>query len=901
MPGETSVGLTYARQPPLGADVECRDPAASPTALWQQLFDPWGQHTDLPAQFVTAVRMLAAGRTHEEFYTTLKEIGVDDALHEVFPRICTWLTEATDRDEFWTALDTVRKLGSGRPLGLPTRLDDIQAVLSILEAANITPQIVLQLPEDFRETKASQRREWCDFLADLAEVCDIRLIVTGLQHEWLAETHRDQLPGVSDRRNSRLTGATLSERVERARDHLSHDDREVAVLRALADASGESLTYSELTAQFEVSGSRVRQCISTLARSETGLGLLETFDTVAGKQAKLLDAGREYLDWLDSEIGRQQEVSAFVNSTSTSSDDSRVTPGAHVEAGEGGPAEAAPEDAQPSDRIRLPHHHEVRYLNAEEMARMGAAPPEGGFSVTNYPIEPQDDRGEAGWGYDEKADRLYITSEATGVLQHWVCHARALANWRTWEHILTEDRLEESNLDELVSSFKEMLRGSRCLGYLPDDVQDATEYADALQDALHELLEMTRDWANDNYEDEKRFRSAIIRESIGLVGTMEHVLDLAGVDVVREMRLPNFTRDFDAGRQQELLKTLATATAVLSKYNHSTAYRQLFEDRDDHRKWAIEPTVDAADPFGEMLGAWSIVGDFGDQAEEFASALRTRLQNPKELHEDAPEFAVGIPVRHDVCREQFRSVLSAFRQHKGLIPTPEAVSLLHGLARTPYDAAEAVSQLAPEESQRHIRIAEVRYALQQLDPNRLLRGYSGHTTTPRKLLAALLEADAPLSKTALDEAAGVSADSRGEHLPDLVTAGLVVETDSGYRLQLAFDTEDERYTDRMPAYVRGAGGHPSLHKAAKSIKLAYEHYVENEGVEWRRCRALTGLRHPEVWVEDLLVALWGLTSSETYRDRALEVTGGHERTAIFGQTPNQQAVVNSGTTAKAAD
>ena len=66
------------------------------------------------------------------------------------------------------------------------------------------------------------------------------------------------------------------------------------------------------------------------------------------------------------------------------------------------------------------------------------------------------------------------------------------------------------------------------------------------------------------------------------------------------------------------------------------------------------------------------------------------------------------------------------------------------------------------------------YVLAQLVPRRLLHGFDGRQTTPRKLVSTLLEADRPVISSELDERAGITSRSRRDHLADLIEVGLIV-------------------------------------------------------------------------------------------------------------------------------
>jgi transcriptional regulator with XRE-family HTH domain len=131
--------------------------------------------------------------------------------------------------------------------------------------------------------------------------------------------------------------------------------------------------------------------------------------------------------------------------------------------------------------------------------------------------------------------------------------------------------------------------------------------------------------------------------------------------------------------------------------------------------------------------------------------------------------------------------------------TREAVSLFHGLAATPYDAALAIGRgLSREEIEREIRPDEIRRALQGLQSDGLL---ANATPTVQDVIATLLRAERPLSQAELADRAGRSPRSLREHLPRLETLGLVEATAQGYRLSLSFCTDTERHTTIFPRLV----------------------------------------------------------------------------------------------------
>jgi hypothetical protein len=247
---------------------------------------------------------------------------------------------------------------------------------------------------------------------------------------------------------------------------------------------------------------------------------------------------------------------------------------------------------------------------------------------------------------------------------------------------LTPERIESGKLGDMLANHTDLLRNSRCLGYLADRNATAEDYRDALLAAAEDLRNLTKDLYHGNFEDETRFRGEITREAHGLAGTMVHLLDLADVEIVREARIPRYSQDFKPSQKADLATTLATGASIQSKYGEFAAYRQLFENREDKR--TFPPSVDADDPFGECIGSFVLVGK---SVEGFADRLRRRLAN-QETHDDAPEFAVEIPVEVATERQHVAHTVREMCRQKSIRPTREATSMLAALTGTPYDVGE---------------------------------------------------------------------------------------------------------------------------------------------------------------------------------------------------------------------
>jgi hypothetical protein len=61
--------------------------------------------------------------------------------------------------------------------------------------------------------------------------------------------------------------------------------------------------------------------------------------------------------------------------------------------------------------------------------------------------------------------------------------------------------------------------------------------------------------------------------------------------VVREARIPRFSRDFGKRQQADLAETLSIGASIQSRYGESTAYRQLLESHENKRESAVPPQL----------------------------------------------------------------------------------------------------------------------------------------------------------------------------------------------------------------------------------------------------------------------------------------------------------------------
>lgn len=742
-------------------------------------------------------------------------------------------------DPIETALETLRALGTGMtPQGHPTSRDDLErATPALLAAATSTTRIAIEITGAWFDRSREHREDVLELVLELAKGADVVLRPSTIAARRLHEQHRDLLPAhVTERVNPRRTAPAHArasqlpererERLADAREALDPDGTPAAALRALSDAQSDSLTYRGLRRELRIEGSHPR----VVAQRLEELGLVERLTGSDGHTiVSLLPLGTTLLEEWRSTVGAQSVLQSDTETDADLDSSRRSSPGRYdppksplpCRVGppeDGGPPQHPPADpaaeassAASGDRTDAYAHGAVSlgWMDRARHAAVAGSARSGEVSICNAELEPMlekaGDGREPAWSFDEREDVLAVGAEFHNPMQYWVGVARALAAPRTWKRVLDVERVGPE-LEALETDDVRILRRARCLGWLPDEAADShRELVDEFREAYEELLELTARLRAEDYDDRDEFRGQIQRYALGLAGTMSHLLDLAGVEVVREVRIPEFSDKFSKGghtsRRRDLCKTIAIGAAIQSRYGHHVAYRQLLEDRPDKIEQALDPEVDAADPLAELHGSIVISGHGVEGLED---ELRRALERPKEYRSDAPEIAVRIPVRLADGPATTKRVAEVVARSRELELTRESIVALHGFARSPYAVAEAMTALGSESVPREIHLDELRLALGSLEDDRLL---PDATPAARSGLAALLRAEEPISQAELARRAGISAQSWRNHRDALEVAGLVDETPDGWRCTLPFRSEryEEEEIEAAEPWILDAG------------------------------------------------------------------------------------------------
>lgn len=871
-----SSALSPRRESALSADVRVadRDAGATVAKLHQALFS-----AGLERALLEAIEEIPAALPDRQGAqrAALRELGVN-ALDGLYADVVVTAAGATARareepddvhEERAEAarqelVEVTRQLGTGAtPLGYRTTREDVAVgALAVLQAASVEPTVEVTLTGAFVGQRPEQREQVLGFLEELALAVDVELVLTGAARGCIRADHAADVAGhvtlaCSPRRRQRAHA-----RAERASESLARGKTPARVLEVLAGAASGQRSYEELQRALCLeAGTDARDRLQKAAeRLEERHGLVERVERADGsKVVELRPAGALVVEeWAqDDQIHRQAETSW--TDVGGGDDPPQISPAmpcnpAGTRGGEDGPgagtagsaADAAADADRPAEASSAggdrpaaegdavtdgPGYAEgpvdVEYMSRARHEAAAAAGPAGAIGIVDGPVERDDDGRRPWWSYNSRREQLVVGAEYYNPMQVWVALARSLASGSpesgegTLGEVLTPERLGR-DLRGLETADKRLLRDARCIGWLSDDAT-GEDVVEDLRAAREELLDQAAEFKAGNYEDRDDARSGLLRFAHGLAGTVVHLLDLLGVEVVREVRVPSFPGNYSRESDRaDLAKTVATGAAIQSRYGHFSAFRQLYEEREEKRERALNPEEQGS-ATGSLIGSFVLMGEGLPELEELLAAY---LEGPRELHPDAPDIGISIPIE-TAARGATARAAERMLSTKNLRPTRAAVDVLHGFASDVYAVTAALNRgLAHEELRREVTLYEVRRALAQLEPARVL---PEENPSVRAAVAALLAAEEPISQAELARRADITTQSWRNNREALVAAGLVEETGDGWVVCLPFS--EERYSDveeHLPWFLLeeatgpAAVGRALRHPTDVLLELVYE-------------------------------------------------------------------------------
>lgn len=770
-----STGITLTQQPPVSPLVEL---SADDTAhrLWKEM----AATDSFQRALVESVGELVGDLDHRaRRETALAQLGVT-ALDGVYAGILPSL-DALDA-QFAEVMGVTTGFGAPEPttIGLRAPLDELaDGPLAVLEAAGREPTVALELGSAFRELRADQQRDVVGLLADLADVCDVRVVcgratAAGFRRRW-----HEHLP-VSAPCNADPSSSDVTARVDAARADLDGDGRETIILRALAREASETASYHELYAESTASDSRVRQCIGRLA----GLGLVATFDGAGGRMVELLAAGREYLETLESEIGVQRALPERVSDPPNPSDEFVYAPrpqsreAAPPDGGGGGCGSGAEREAWT----------DARYLSRHEHAAVVSAADGVDVGLSDHPIEGS---GHSPlFSYDDDRGEVVVGGEFHSALSMLVGFARTLAGPKMWNGPLTPERLDA---DADLGALPNPEIWARCSqgGWCSSDEQTAADYIERLLDVREGILGWTTELRNQREADEEQAADEtarrIMRHCHGLIGTVTRMLDYCDIDLVRYVQLPEYSSDWHTSennkRRRTLLKAIVKTSAIAGAYGAYTAERTMYEARPEKREFALGAPQVTRDEPGRLIGSWTIAGRGVSKLLDPADgpSLPSALRSPGELQEDGMNFTsfdVPLSIRTDRDTDAVRTAVRRMCEHKRMRPTSMAVQVLAACTGSVFDATRALAELGsePADMPRAIHLDEVRQALATLPDDRLL------ADAPSRAVGAILKTmlrNDTLTQSELANRADVSTQTVRNNADVLEALGVVERIENG--------------------------------------------------------------------------------------------------------------------------
>ncbi|WP_092665234.1 winged helix-turn-helix transcriptional regulator [Halorientalis persicus] len=766
---------------------------------------------------VDGVRETLAGVPYYARQRTLEDLGVT-AAEGMYAAVLTGLDRPAERVEketfaerypdasasayealhrHATALEVTQQFGQPEPSIVGhLSLDALaEGPVPVIGASGQTPTIAVTVDRDaFEGRDRDDQEQLLELVVTLADACDVRVVSKPVTARWLTREFRDILP--SEFRESvraQCGGSPTADLVDAAREALSPDGRQVDVLRELAATADDIMDLHALQNSVEVSDGRVSQILGQLEE----LGLAERYGKQTAKRVELLQPGVAFLDALDADVGQQATLeSAFSAETGTSTESQPDM--CTIGAGPGPGDVQADADSHGGTGWLTSFMHRRRQAPAIEAAT------EGGLTLLDAPVDdipPQ----KRLWCFDEDSRDLVVGARITSRLSYLVSTALALADPRTWNEVLPTSAVDAgSPFGGLAIDDRNLLRDGRQLGYLSDDVDDSEEWRDKILEWRKDLAEWTGELRTG--DGGEGLGSRIFRNAKGLIGVMTHVLDLAGVGVTVLGIVPNVKRDFgkqaaegEKSQREKLAETIVGQASIDAAYGSHTLERTVFEKRERKVQSAMEPNYDAADPLADLVADTVLVGP----GVSILEPLVEDAINDREPRDDAPEIAVRVPIRTECRREVWSATVQRMCRAKNLKPQREVTTLLRALTASPFSAARALDYLQPEDSERQIRLDEVRYVLTQLPTEHILPGMA---PSVGKLATALLEAQETLSKRDLAEAADVSTRTVSRHIEKLVALGLVTADGGTYRIALPF--HGEHYSDLAPDAVDAERANP---------------------------------------------------------------------------------------------
>lgn len=786
-----SLQLVFDRDD-VDSDVEIDEPRLARTDLWHDLC------IELEDQLVLAVERIAADvDDRDELYNAIVGAGLPQDVASFATALAgPYRESAQSQIEHWA------QLGRGG-IGIDGNgggLDDVASLLELFDLAGRSPSVNLSLPLAWPDADHSRRSRWLSFVTALSGSLSISLSVSRLDMLTVVDQHQDAIPAstVSKARQTRLSGsAPIEAAATTARKELGDDNAHWRVIAALLEEPRESAPVAALCDHMylsDVSRSAVSKRVTRLVE----LGLVERITVDGSKFVSLLPAGAYAI----SEVRSGDTASQTDRNPSSESDQTggvnnpRKNYGITVDpqSSSGSPPSDRPAAEAASVTADVPPSRSKQrtdWLRADAHHAAVAATRDLDIAVCDDDISASDH--SADLGISKHADEIVVLFEASRTMTRTATRlALALSDNRLMIPILNEID-EDDDFEGLIESDPVILRLARQIGWISEDHESGAALANrlkAVRESMLDLLSQLGDGDDFNHE----IAHELSRKAHGLAGTLTHLYEMAGYEVIRSVEIRDLSRNWN--KPLSLVEWIATQQAICSRYGHYPLYRvQLEQDEENREAMLGAPVISPSDPKGSTVGKWVLRGSglshIEDALENLWSFLDPVDEDRRNYRRFVVDLDVGTPGRNEIA-----TALHRLASMKNLEATRQTISVIHAFTGSIFDAAEALYALGGQDfgREREIYLQEVRVALSALSPAQIMPQVDNGSTG--KIVHALLERKGAITTAELANAAGVSRKTIAEKAKLLAGIGFVSIIDRGagkakqYRLELPWERDD---------------------------------------------------------------------------------------------------------------
>lgn len=808
------------------ADVEIDEPRLARTDLWDSLC------SELADQFVLAVERLAADIDDRgELYGLITAAGLPEDVASFATTVAGPHKEAAR-----SQIDDWAKLGRGG-IGIDANgggLEDVTEVLRLLDVAGHSPRVKLSLPLAWSDAGQTRRSRWLSFVTSLSASLSITLSLSRLDMRQIVEQHNEEIPAstVSHARQTALTGvAPIESAATNALEDLGDESPHWRVLAVLSENAAESVAVADLSSHMylaDVSRSAVSKRVTRLV----DLRLVERITVDGQKHVQLLPAGAYALSEVRcGDTASQPDLNPSSGSDQTGSvndprNNNGITVDPQTRSGETPPHSSAEAASVTADAPPSRSTQQTDWMRADAHHAAVAATRDVDIAVCDDVLTASDH--SADLGISKNGNEIVVSFEASRTMARTGARlALSLADNRLMIPIL-DDIDEDDDFAGLVESDPVVLRLARQIGWLSDRDESGAALANRLKAAREEILDLLSDLGHgDNFDS--GIAQELTRKAHGLAGTLTHLYEMAGYEVIRSIEIRDLKRNWK--KPESLITWIANQQAICSRYGHYPLFRVQIDDREENREAMLgAPVVDVSDPKGSTVGKWVLRGSGTSMLQEDLANLWSRLESVDEDARNYREFLIHVDVGPP-GRNEIATALHRLAGMKNLEATRQTISVLHALTDSVFDAAEALYRLGGQDfgREREIYLQEIRVALTALSPAQIMPQVDNGSTG--KIVHALLEHQGNISTAELANAADVSRKTISDKADLLRGIGLVEIIDRGpgrskqYRLLLPWE-RDDRDTKPEPLEHNWFGEmdvvHDCVHELVQRISSSHE-------------------------------------------------------------------------------